>query len=250
MHRFRFDALNSSAAGDLVRLEKEESSHLFRTLRAAPGDRCQLMDGCGRFALAEVQEGRMLKILSIETATPPAPPLLHMYIAPPRRQKMDQILRQATEIGVWRIVPMLCERSVSLPDSDSVNGRWKEVLFEACKQSGNPFLPQISEPMKFNAALADAVRNCPVRYFGSVKEREAAVCLTQPDSAAWLVGPEGGFTEAEEAAMLQQGIEPLHFGNWTLRVETAAVCGLCLIHKKTAGIAPCGDGGKSSSQII
>jgi len=232
MHLFRYEDLSRAASGDLVRLEKDESSHLFRTLRAAPGERCRLMDGRGRFALAEVAEGKTLKILSVENAERPMPPLLHMYIAPPRRQKMDQILRQAAELGVWRIVPMLCERSVSLPGEDSVNGRWKEVLFEACKQSGNPFLPQVTEPMKFSSALEDSARECAVRFFGSVKKRDQAPDVRSPGSAAWFVGPEGGFTEEEELAMLRQGIEPLHFGNWTLRVETAAVCGLCLIHRK------------------
>ena len=231
MHLFRYEGLNSASAGDTVRLDKDETSHLFRTLRARAGEQCRLMDGAGHFALAEVCSDKMVKILHIETAELPAAPLLHMYIAPPRRQKMDLILRQATELGVWRIVPMFCERSVALPDNDSVNGRWKEVLFEACKQSGNPFLPQVAEPMKFADALEDSKRNCEVRCFGSVRSRTAGSSAVRPESAAWFVGPEGGFTEAEENAMTAHGIQPLHFGNWTLRVETAAVCGLCLIHE-------------------
>ena len=232
MHLFKYEALNQSAAGDAVRLNKEESSHLFRTLRANPGEKCRLMDGAGHFASAEVLPGKMVKILHIESASCPAGPLLHMYIAPPRRQKMDLILRQATELGVWRIVPMTSERSVALPDSDSVNGRWKEVLFEACKQSGNPFLPQVAEPLRFNDALADSAAHCQIRFFGSVQARECETPLEKPAAAAWFVGPEGGFSPTEEQQMLDQGIRPLHFGCWTLRVETAAVCGLCLIHEK------------------
>ncbi len=232
MHLFRYEDLSHAASGDTVRLEKDENSHLFRTLRAVPGDRCKLMDGCGRFALAEVAEGKMLKILSLENAERPVPPLLHMYIAPPRRQKMDQILRQAAELGVWRIVPIFCERSVSLPDRDSVNGRWQEVLFEACKQSGNPFLPQVAEPIKFADALTDSVRNCAVRFFGSVAECQAPAADVKPESAAWFVGPEGGFTEEEERQLIRHGAIGLHFGSWVLRVETAAICGLCLIHEK------------------
>ena len=232
MHLFKYEALNSSAAGEIIRLDKEESAHLFRTLRANPGDKCRLMDGAGHFALAEVQPGKMVKILHLENARMPARPLLHLYIAPPRRQKMDQILRQAAELGVWRIVPMTTERSVSLPDSDSINGRWKEVLFEACKQSGNPYLPQVAEPLKFADALSDSAMNCQIRFFGSVQQRQTGTAVSKPDSAAWFIGPEGGFSETEEDQMLKQGIQPLHFGNWTLRVETAAVCGLCLIHQK------------------
>ena len=232
MHRFRYDALAEAEPGMQVRLDKEESAHLFRTLRAEPGEKCQLMDGSGHLALAEVQPGKMLKLIEVSTAERPAPPLVHMYIAPPRRQKMDQILRQAAELGVWRIVPILCERSVSLPDRDSVNGRWQEVLFEACKQSGNPFLPQVAEPIKFADALTDSVRNCAVRFFGSVAECQAPAADVKPESAAWFVGPEGGFTEEEERQLIRHGAIGLHFGSWVLRVETAAICGLCLIHEK------------------
>lgn len=230
MRLFRYEQLSGCVPGDTVRLEKEESTHLFRTLRAEPGERCRLLDGAGRMADAEVLPGKMLRIERIETVCPPDAPLLHMYIAPPRRQKMDQILRQAAELGVWRIVPMLCERSVSLPDSDSVNGRWKEVLFEACKQSGNPFLPQVAAPMKFTDALTDSAKQCGRRYFGSVMRRQTEE-KASGDNAAWFVGPEGGFTETEEKQMLEAGVQPLHFGSWVLRVETAAVCGLCLIHE-------------------
>ena len=232
MHRFRYDALAEAEPGMQVRLDKEESAHLFRTLRAEPGEKCQLMDGSGHLALAEVQPGKMLKLIEVSTAERPAPPLVHMYIAPPRRQKMDQILRQAAELGVWRIVPILCERSVSLPDRDSVNGRWQEVLFEACKQSGNPFLPQVAEPIRFADALTDSADNCAVRFFGSVAECPAPASVDTPGSAAWFVGPEGGFTEEEERQLIQHGAVGLHFGRWVLRVETAAICGLCLIQEK------------------
>lgn len=232
MHCFRYDELDSCMVASLIRLDKEESNHLFKTLRAAPGQECLLTDGKGRRAKAKVLPGKTLEILSLEEIPLPAQPLLHMYIAPPRRQKMDLILRSAAELGVWRIVPMFCERSVSLPDHDSVDGRWKEVLFEACKQSGNPFLPQVAEPVKFEKALEDSRTVCPKRYFGSVREcpeRETNESVP-PANAAWFVGPEGGFTEKEEEAMIRSGVTPLHFGNWVLRVETAAICGLALIH--------------------
>ena len=232
MHTFRYDDLAQTAPGEAVRLDKEESSHLFRTLRAEPGEQCRLMDGAGRFALAEVLPGRQLKVLHIETVPEPDAVRLHLYIAAPRRQKMDQILRQSAELGVRRIVPMICERSVALPDSDSVSGRWKEVLFEACKQSGDPFLPEIASPLKFSEALSDSAACCDVRFFGSVAQKESAPPQGSVRSAAWFVGPEGGFTEAEEQVMLDSGVQPLHFGNWVLRVETAAVCGLCLIGEK------------------
>lgn len=81
-------------------MECNESAHWFRTLRAEPGDVCCPVDGAGRIAEAEVRAGKRLTVRSLETAASPEPPLLHLYIAPPRHQKMDHILRQATELGV------------------------------------------------------------------------------------------------------------------------------------------------------
>ncbi|OQA85863.1 MAG: Ribosomal RNA small subunit methyltransferase E [Lentisphaerae bacterium ADurb.Bin242] len=233
MHRFRYENLSGCRAGDIVSLNKEEGAHLFRTLRAEEGDVCTLLDGAGRLATAVVSAGKTLRILELAEIPPPPAPLLHLYIAPPRRPKMDQILRQITELGVWRIVPLVCERSVSLPDNDSVNGRWKELLFDACKQSGNPFLPRTAAPMRFAEALSDSAENCPARYFGSVTERvENNSSAGVPSAAAWFVGPEGGFTEAEERSLLACGMNAVHFGNWTLRVETAAVCGICVLQDR------------------
>lgn len=230
MHCFRYDELKECDISSVIRLDKEESNHLFKILRASVGEECLLTDGCGRRARARVLEGKMLEILTCEEVPKPKAPLLHMYIASPRRQKMDMILRSAGELGVWRIVPMICERSVSLPDKDSVSGRWNEILFEACKQSGNPFLPLLEEPVSFEKALADSRTCCEERYFGSVAECEDEKSSAAPANAAWFVGPEGGFTDAEEEMLLQDGVKPLHFGCWTLRVETAAIGGLALLH--------------------
>ena len=52
---------------------------------------------------------------------------------------------------------------------------------------------------------------------------------------AWFIGPEGGFTEAEEKLMRVSGFRGLHFGNWVLRVETAAVCGTAILMDRFAG---------------
>ena len=229
MHRFRCDSLAEQKEGDSIRLEKSEDAHLFKTLRAAPGERCLLMDGRGHIGEAEVAPHRTLILRSVETVPPPSGAKLHLYIAPPRRQKMDQILKQCTELGIARIVPMICTRSVSLPDDDSVNGRWTELMFEACKQSGNAFLPATVSPMRFEDAVADSLRCCEARFYGSVESVAADDAPHSCVSAAWFVGPEGGFTETEEALMRSSGFLGLHFGNWTLRVETAAVCGTAIL---------------------
>ena len=85
---------------------------------------------------------------------------------------MDIILKQCTELGVASITPLICERSVALPDADSVSGRWSDLLFEACKQSGNPYLPQLFPPVKFAESLAAAKEKNEVNFYGSIANED------------------------------------------------------------------------------
>jgi len=142
---------------------------------------------------------------------------------------MDQILKQAVELGVWRIVPMACERSVSLPGEDSIAGRWDDLLFEACKQSGNPFLPQVAAPMKFAAAVSDSKNVCGKVFFGSPRTGSEETMAEKVSDTGFFVGPEGGFSPCEERLMEESSFIPLMIGKWTLRVETAAVCGIAVL---------------------
>jgi len=228
MHRFRYNDLSKASAGELVELEKAEAAHLFKTLRAAPGFEATLMDGKGLAALAKVAAERRLEIISLEKASEPSRKV-HLFIAPPRRQKMDQILRQCAELGVWSIQPMICERSVSLPDEESVAGRWDDALYEACKQSGNPFIPQTNPPLPFKKALVLAAEKKLDSYFGAVRTLGAGPSQEGHGDFAWFVGPEGGFSPAEEEELASSGVKPLRIGRCVLRVETAAVCGVALL---------------------
>ncbi len=221
MRNFRCDDLKELTPGMTFELDRTESNHLFKILRANPGEQVGLLDGCGRFGTAIVEHGRKLR-LEAAAEIPFPSRKIHLYLAPPRRQKMDQILREATELGVYRIIPVLCGRCVSVPDGQS--SRWEDLLFEACKQSGNPWLPQVENPVKFPGSVEDARQNCAKSFFGAVREADG-VLESMPEHIGFFVGPEGGFTDAEESA-LKDFANPMHIGNWVLRVETAAICGI------------------------
>lgn len=185
IRKFRCELPERIVPGTDVTLDRSEETHLFKILRAAPGDVVELLDGRGRIADAEVKPGRLLTVRKIRQAEIP-PRRIHLYIAPPRRQKMDAVLREATELGVWRIVPVICEFSVSEPDAASVAGRWTDAMFEACKQSGNPFLPATCSPLTFEQAVADAQTNCQELRFGSPEQTDSGSSArkTSPGSSA------------------------------------------------------------------
>ena len=228
MHAFRFDDLASTGSGSFFRLDPREEAHLFRILRARPGETVVVMDGNGMLGTAVVEPDRRLRLESKRTAAPPAR-RLHLYFAPPKKQKLDVLLKQAVELGVRELAPVLCERSVVQPGESSVSGRWMDLLFEACKQSGNPFLPDVVNPMPFAVALVRARETCGALVVGSNRTGVFPE-LGAVSDVAFFVGPEGGFTDAETEAMFAAGAVPLRIGEWTLRVETAAVAGLGVLN--------------------
>jgi len=228
MHCFYCKAIG--ATGSVALLDNDDRKHLFKTLRAELGNQVELTNGEGVFAVAEVIDGHKLRIVTAETAPPP-PVRIHLFIAPPRRQKMDILLKQCAEVGVWSITPMLTERSVSAPEKDAVLDRWQTILLEGCKQSKNPFLPTIALPISFKAAVQQAAERRYRCFIGAVHASQQPEAINDPSitDAAWFVGPEGGFTPAEEEAMRQAGFAELRLGPWVLRVETAAVVGAAML---------------------
>ena len=222
LRNFRFDSLSETEIGASVVLERAEHNHLFRVLRARAGETVGLLDGCGNYGTARVEKGNLLTLLTREKAQLPSK-RIHLYLAPPRRQKMDMILKQAAELGVYRIVPVLCEYGVSEPGDTAVGGRWKDLLFEACKQSANPFLPEVSPVLPFREAVEDARAKCQFSAFGSV--RDEGTFSFESGDAAWFVGPEGGYSP-EELTLLESYARPVRLGSYILRVETAAIAGI------------------------
>lgn len=231
MHNFYIDKLGG--IGDEVSLPAGEAKHLFKTLRAVRGDVIGLLDGKGSSAEAEVAEAKRIIIRNIEKH--PEPELkIHLFVAVPKRSKMDQLLRQCTEAGVWAFHPLISEHSVAAPEK--VSERWQVLLQEACKQAGNMFVPEIYPVCTFLEAM-DEIKNAKMTaFYGAVQPDGRKLPRTFNRHTAWLVGPEGGFSDDEEREMLSCGVAPLNIGPYIMRVETAAVCGVSLLNFLNRGM--------------
>lgn len=227
MHFFRYDDLSEVRAGDVIEPDDAENTHIFRILRMRPGEHAGLLDGHGMRAETEIMAHEQLKIITTEQVPEPSRKI-HLYFAPPRKQKLDQLLKQAAELGVWHLAPMLCDWSVAEPHEKSVAGRWQTLLFEACKQSTNPYLPTVAAPVPFKEALKTAPETCSLLVTGSPRESGLPDLSGQKD-IAFFVGPEGGFSPAELKQLEEAGAKPLRIGQWILRVETAVTAGLSVL---------------------
>lgn len=220
-------------ATKMVTLDSAESQHAVRVMRLGTGDTIRLLDGRGAVGDAVItsrsgSERRPELVCRVQTRwqAPECRPRLHLYVAPPRPKQMVQIVRQATELGVWRIVPVICEYSVARPDDDVRDGHWRREAVAALKQSGNPFLPIFEAPVTFGEATA---RESFPGVYGAVPRAgegtgPSAFLASQAEPGAdvgiWI-GPEGGFADAEIDLLSERGLAPLTVGHYTLRVETA-----------------------------
>jgi 16S rRNA (uracil1498-N3)-methyltransferase len=215
-------------------LDEAESKHLASVLRVQVGDRIGVLDGAGRLGEAEVvaphKKRTSIRLLS-QQAVPPFAPRRILVQALVREQKMDWLIQKAVELGVHEIWPLQTEHAVVKirpEEAGKKTLRWQAIALGACKQSGNPWMPNIA-PVR---GLASVLAALPpgAACFGALQEH--ALPLPEffgrlrkencPQVAAFI-GPEGDFSAGEVAALLSAGVQPVSFGPIVFRVETAAL---------------------------
>lgn len=225
MAKHTFFADNIGSQGTFVELSRDQKHHLFKVFRAVAGDEVELLDGKGKRAVGVVDECKNVEIISVVEEERRGAEL-HLVFALPRKNQLDLLLKQAAELGAAELHPVKCERSVS---QGECNDRWLTLLEEACKQSKNPFVPQINAVCSLREKLEELnSRGIPV-VFGAIRSETEKIPANK--CAAWVVGPEGGFTDSEEELMRSHGAIPLNLGPWVLRLETAACAGLAVLRQ-------------------
>ncbi len=251
MHRIFCE--NIPPAGAAAEIESREKEHLFKVFRAAPGDEVEVLDGCGRIARGTVEPGKVIRIDSVREFSEPELKL-HLCCALPRKQKLDQMLKQAAELGAWSIRPLNCIRSVA---EGGPKERWDLLLREACKQSGNPFMPKLLPEEKLPAALQRLQAENVDVYYGAVVP-DGEVPAANGGERALLIGPEGGFAPQEIELMERAGAKAFNFAPYILRLETAAICGLtalrmlgCIVFAAaTFLLTGCGEGAAEKNPLL
>lgn len=214
MRRLWVEAL--AAPGERVPLGPTSSHHALRVLRLPRGAEVVVFDGTGRQArasLVDVTDGAALvEVIGPATTAAPAHPL-HLVLGLLKGPAMDLAVRMATEAGATDIHVVQAARSVARGDRAD---RWARIAASAAQQCGRADIPRVHPVV----ALADALGALPaldlrVAVPGAPRLEPA----TGP--AAICVGPEGGFTDAELACLLERGARPAGLGSWVLRADTA-----------------------------
>jgi 16S rRNA (uracil1498-N3)-methyltransferase len=223
-------------------LDGDEHRHLGRVLRARPGDKVVIFDGRGNEFDAEVvASGRETTELALGARRDALPATIRLTLlqSVARGERMDWIVQKTCELGVARIVPVLTSRVVARPAGSSTRrARWEKIAREAARQSGRADVPDVAEPVSLAQALATSdAQDLRLCLWEVSRGRALRAALPQPPrSTTVLVGPEGGFSEAEIAAAEAAGFLTVTLGPRILRVETATVVAVTLIQASAGGL--------------
>ena len=243
MHRFYLPP--GQCQQPILSLGGREAHHAVHVLRLRRGARVTVLDGAGRELLGEVQDydRDKVRLTVVESRVhPPVACPVTLIQALPKGKLIEAIIQKAAELGVARIVPLITDRVVAhLRPEDAArrSEKLQWIAVEAIKQCGAAWLPKVEEPMtvaafltreeQFELPLVASLQSDsrPARaYFVAFETQHSR----NPQSACVWIGPEGDFTPAEMEAIKAQGALPITLGRLVLRVETAAIYCLSILH--------------------
>lgn len=207
-----------------VVLDGPEAHHLAKVMRLPPGERVALFNGIGTVALAEITHiGKREVTLHIHEREeiPPSATPLTLAVAVPKGDRFDWLIEKATELGVVKLIPVRTARGVVDPRETKLD-RLRQVIIESCKQSRRPWLMELA-PLTDFATLLQTTPQCFVAdpsgspFYSEMQGHPRAA------GTVVVIGPEGGWTEAELAAAREAGAKIVSLGDSILRIETAAI---------------------------
>ena len=218
-------------ADALLTLPEGPARHV-QVLRLQPGAPITLFDGRGgEWAASVVQMGRSevsVKLGARIDADREAPLRVTLALGMPANERMDALVEKATELGVCALQPLLCERSVLRLSGERAQKKvahWQAVAVSACEQSGRTRVPSVA-PVSSVSAWLERWRDAPAggaaRWVLSLRDAVPIATLRPPsEGVVCLSGPEGGLSQAEEAAARGAGFVAVSLGPRVLRADTA-----------------------------
>jgi len=221
-----------------------EAHHILDVMRLKVSDEVVVFDGTGREYTGIVKavdlKSLEVQIKSTREYSAERGPLIALMQAITKKDKMDYIAEKATELGVWRIVPVTTERTIpewSDAKKTDIVERWRKIAREAAKQCGRPDIPEVSPIISIDEAVSGS------------KEYDLKLIAVLSDKAIKLkdalkngggkkitvaIGPEGDFTPEEAENALKAGFKIVNLGQRVLKSDTAGLAVLSMINYEYA----------------
>jgi len=216
--------------GEQVALEGGQAHYLGRVMRTGPGDIVIVCDDVtGEWAARVVEVGKRNCLLEPVELLKEREQVPDFWLCPAllKKDRFDMVLEKASELGVDRIRPVLTRRCVA----DKLNpDRARTIVTEAAEQCARTALPKVDEPVKLEALLRDWPQDRALFFADELGgEPAASAFAAHTGPAALVIGPEGGFDDAEREQVRAIGqARPISLGPRILRGETASIAATAL----------------------
>lgn len=214
-----------------------QTHYLRRVLRLNSGARFVAQDGQGRQWLAvlsdQIDQAHILEMIDSVACVTTSP--LRLAAALPKGNSFDEVVRQATELGVTHIYPLISDRTLLKPSSNRLS-RWQRIAQEASEQSERVTVPDIFFPSDLQQFVAQSNWQ-GIRYICAARHNSPhllsriqhdLLSVDSPDITL-AIGPEGGWTSAEITVATENGYEIVSLGSAVLRAVTASITALSLV---------------------
>ncbi len=258
LHRFYLEDQELSAERGGVfplRLSPADAKHA-RVLRLEPEEHIVVVDAAQDYFECEIvsfDDSQPLVRIARHAGSQEEPPFVILAQGLAKADKMETVIRHATELGVCGFIPLACERSIVRLDAKKASAkrdRWQAIAKSAAMQSGQPSIPEVGAPLDIKTAAesfkeAAAVLICweeapSTARLADALRRNRAVEESRPAQApvVVVVGPEGGFSEHEVKTLLASNphAELVSLGPSILRTETAGIVASALTLYELGGL--------------
>jgi 16S rRNA (uracil1498-N3)-methyltransferase len=219
-------------AGQSHALPRAAAHYIGTVMRGSVGDVIEIFngrDGAWSAVITQASKSTVEIILRAQTHPQEAASDIWACVAPLKKGRIDWLVEKTCELGVAKLLPILTNRTIV----DKLNTvRLTAHMIEAAEQCGRTFVPPVSEPTKLSALLKNWPANRTLLFCDETGGQPLPAYLTGHTKSplAILIGPEGGFDDAERAAIraLPQSVA-ISLGPRILRADTAAVAALSVI---------------------
>jgi len=232
MTRRRWIADEVSA--DRASLTGAHAEHLVRVLRARVGQEFDIVtEGVVRRGrISSIMDGKVEFELGPEISSSPVPANLTLLLAVFKFDRMEWAIEKAAELGVSRVVPVIARRTDAHLASAAVKRveRWRRIVVQAAEQSRRTAPPELSEPVKLQAAvsLPGSMKIVLSEAEQDAGLRDVILANENASDALLAIGPEGGWTIDELDLFRKEGWVSASLGPTILRAETAAIAAVAI----------------------
>jgi len=214
----------------------EQARYVGRVLRLRPGDALTVFDGSGGEYPATIdtitKQELNLSVGEHISRSAESPLRIRLVQGISRGERMDIVVQKATELGVQRISPVITDFSVVKLEPDRAVKRrvhWQKIAQSACEQCRRNIVPAIDAPQSLLDWFGDNAGSHSLQLILREDARDSMPAIDMPGSdLTILIGPEGGFSEAEYERAIVAGLRAARLGPRIMRTETAALAAISI----------------------